>query len=119
MAAEVGRMGVLAWLQAAGIRRGVPQITFLGWSFCLACRKRFTKKTGLLRGGSAKGGICENCRETAFKRMLPRLSLFRTWKPCSWCGQSEGRGRIARIGRTRLCWKCQFGFWAAAYRRGA
>lgn len=114
MAAEAGRVGDLAWLRAAGIRRGVPEITFLGWSRCLACGKRFTRKTGLLRGGNAKGGICEPCRETAHMRMKPRLSLYRTWKPCSWCGQTKDRYRIVRIGRARLCFECQFAFWVAA-----
>lgn len=114
MVAEAGRVGDLAWLRAAGIQRGGQPVTFLGWWLCLACGKRCTKETGLLRGGSAKGGICEPCRETAFNRMQPRLSLYRTWKPCSWCGQSAGRYRIVRIGRARLCFACQFKFWTRA-----
>jgi hypothetical protein len=55
MAAEVGRMGDLSWLKAAGVRRGTPEISFLGWSFCLGCQRHFEMKNRTSSHRNAQG----------------------------------------------------------------
>jgi len=40
MAAEIGRVGDVTWLKAAGATQGTLEITFFGWWFCLICGVR-------------------------------------------------------------------------------
>lgn len=68
MAAEIGQAGNRAWLRAAGIRRGTPEITFLGWWYCRWCRRTFDRDTGdfLKTGEFAYGGLCDACIADGF-----------------------------------------------------
>jgi hypothetical protein len=106
MAAEVGSMGDLAWLKAAGVRRGTPEITFLGWSSCLGCQRRFERKAGLLLG-IGNGGICTDCHDTAKKRHAARFRFRAVPDFCNWCGYgASARTRRVRVGKAHICRSC-------------
>jgi hypothetical protein len=105
MAAEVGSMGDLAWLKAAGVRRGTLETTFLGWFSCLGCGRRFDKKAEYLRTGTRKGGICPDCHDEAKKQ---HAAWFRKVpEACSWCGYgaSASTSRV-RVGHAYICRSC-------------
>jgi hypothetical protein len=54
------KIGDLSWLKAVGVRRGTPEITFLGWSSCLGCGRRFDRKPGYLGAGTRGGDAGQN-----------------------------------------------------------
>jgi hypothetical protein len=107
MAAEAGRMGDLAWLRAAGVRRGTLETTFLGWSSCLACGRRFNKKTGWLITGARGGGICPACHDEAKMEHATSFRFTVVQAKCSWCGfRTSERGLRVRVGKAHICRSC-------------
>lgn len=99
MEAELGRMGNVSWLKAAGIQRGNAATTLLGWSHCIACgNKEFTTL------GMRRGGICWACWAKAKKRLDARFSLAWRCDTCSWC--SQWSWHAVKIGTKRICRHC-------------
>ena len=105
MAAEAGRMGDLAWLKAAGVRRGTLETTFLGWSSCLGCRWRFDKKPDIFSQERAKAG---SARIATIEAKKQHAAWFRKVpETCSWCGYgASDRTSRVRVGTAYICRSC-------------
>jgi len=114
MAAEIGRVGNLAWARAAGLQHGIEKPVVVGWWFCLACGLRSEDRRFLLQGGTKAGGICRRCCAMARRRWRSWLPFRLDGKRCSYCKgkwqEISDTGRVVAVNRAYVCEWCMI--WA-------